>query len=116
MVAVALQLTRIVMPKVATIARYGLSVSEWVAILEAQGGRCAICNGLPASGRFCIDHFHVKGWKKMPSRQRREYVRGICCYTCNHHCLNRNMTLAKAKAVVVYLEKYEGKKNRTLFS
>lgn len=114
MVSIALQ-PRVVMPRVKTIARYGLSVSEWMAILTAQGGRCAICQGLPASGRFCIDHEHVKGWKKMPSQQRKRYVRGICCYTCNHHLLNRNVTLDKARAVVEYLAAYLSK-SRTLFS
>lgn len=115
MVAFAFQ-PKVVMPKVATIARYGLSVSEWVAILDSQEGRCAICRGLPASGKFCIDHEHVRGWKKMPSHQRKQFVRGICCYTCNHHLLNRNVTTAKAKAVVEYLEKYDASKNVTLFS
>lgn len=106
---------KVVMPRVKTIARYGLSVSEWVALLESQGGQCAICCRLPASGRFCIDHEHVKGWKKMTSQQRKRYVRGLCCYSCNHYCLNYNMTLAKARGIVEYLVKYE-EKNRTLFS
>lgn len=114
MVTVTLQ-TKIVMPKVKTIARYGLSVSEWMAMLEAQGGRCAVCGVLPASGRFVIDHFHVKNWAKMPSQQRKRFVRGVTCYLCNHRLLHKNMTLAKARAVVVYLEKYEAS-HRTLFS
>lgn len=114
MVTIDLQ-PKVVIPRIKTIARYGLSFSEWVAILESQGGRCAICGGLPASGKFCIDHFHVKNWKKMPSQQRKRFVRGITCYPCNHHCLNRNMNLTKARAVVEYLEKYEAR-NRTLFS
>lgn len=114
MVSFAFQ-PKIVMPRVKTIARYGLSVSDWVAILDAQGNVCAICGGLPASGRFCIDHFHVKNWKKMSSQQRKRYVRGITCYTCNHYLLSKNMTLPKARAVVEYLEKYE-ETHKTLFS
>ena len=114
MVTVALT-PRVVIPRVKTIARYGLSVSEWMAILTSQGGRCAVCGGLPASGKFCIDHEHVRGWKKMPSLHRKKYVRGIVCYPCNHHCLNKNMTLAKAEAVVAYLTRY-AKNAATLFS
>ncbi len=118
MVTIALQTklgNAIVIPRVRTIARYGLSVSEWLAILTSQGGRCAICRGLPASGKFCIDHEHVKGWKRMTSQERKRFVRGVVCYPCNHHCLNRNMTLDKAKGVVEYLTRY-GEKNQTLFS
>lgn len=49
--------------------RYGISAAEAAAIVEAQGGLCAICRERPAAH---IDHDHATG-----------AVRGALCFTCN---------------------------------
>lgn len=97
-------------PTEATLKKYGLSLEEWVQILDRQGGVCAICKKLPPSGRLCVDHEHVKGWKRMPPEQRKTFVRGLICWTDNHYLVGRGSTLEKARNAVRYLEAYEERK------
>lgn len=98
-------------PKPATLKRYGLTLEEWEAILERQGGLCAICETLPKSGRLHIEHQHVKGWKKMPPNERKKWVRGLACFRCNTEYLGRSITVARARNVVSYLEAFDDKLN-----
>ena len=56
-------------------ARYGMSQSDYDAMLAAQGGKCAICGTTTPGGRFTpfqIDHCHDSG-----------KVRGLLCTNCN---------------------------------
>lgn len=93
-------------PKPATLRRYGLSLEDWLAILAAQGGACAVCEKVPTTGRLCVDHEHVRGWKKMPPEQRKQYVRGLLCFFCNHYYVGRAITVQKAANVLAYLQAY----------
>ncbi len=55
--------------------RYGMSESDWDALLAKQGGGCAICGTCEPNGkhsRLSVDHCHVTG-----------KVRGILCSNCN---------------------------------
>ena len=54
--------------------RYGISLTEYDAMLEAQGGRCAICGTDKPGGkeRWCVDHCKKTG-----------RVRGLLCNCCN---------------------------------
>lgn len=49
--------------------KYGLTIEEFGAMLEAQGGGCAICGNPDADN---VDHDHVTA-----------RVRGILCWNCN---------------------------------
>lgn len=52
---------------------YGISIEETEAILERQGGKCAICGTKEFNGRgYAVDHDHETG-----------NVRGILCTNCN---------------------------------
>jgi hypothetical protein len=54
-------------------SNYGISPEEYVAMLERQGGVCAICKKKPDKGKpLCVDHCHVTGM-----------VRGLLCGKCN---------------------------------
>jgi hypothetical protein len=70
-------------PSEKTLKKYGLSAGEWLDILELQGGVCAVCKKVP-NGRFCIDHDHVRGWKKLPPRSESFTSAGCLCWFCNH--------------------------------
>lgn len=58
------------------IRKYGVSLADYDAMLEAQGGKCAICHTTPDTQRygvFHVDHCHSTG-----------AVRGLLCRGCNH--------------------------------
>lgn len=94
-------------PTLTTLRRYGLTEVEWRAILDRQGGACAVCRRVPTTGRLCIDHEHAKGWKKMPPDQRKLFVRGLLCWVCNHYYLGRGISIEKAVNVASYLTAYQ---------
>ena len=53
--------------------KYGITVADYDRILAAQGGVCALCQGLEILDRhYCVDHNHTTG-----------IVRGLLCYRCN---------------------------------
>lgn len=52
---------------------YGLTIGQYRAMLEEQGGVCAACGDPPPPGkRLCVDHDHTTSW-----------IRGLLCQTCN---------------------------------
>lgn len=56
--------------------KYGIGIDNYSAILEAQGGCCAICGKLESEqfkGVLHVDHDHATG-----------AVRGLLCRGCNH--------------------------------
>jgi hypothetical protein len=53
--------------------KYGISPEQYLAMIDAQKGKCAICNEAPSSERgLHVDHDHVTG-----------QVRGLLCHHCN---------------------------------
>jgi len=93
-------------PRPETPKKYGLSMDDWRGILERQGGCCYVCRRVPSSGRLCIDHEHVRGWKRLPPEERRLYVRGLLCFRCNSTFVSRGMTVERAQNIVLYLSEY----------
>lgn len=55
--------------------KYGLTEESYNAMLEEQGGVCAICHDGFEGGFPHIDHYHDGGHAQ---------VRGILCYSCNN--------------------------------
>lgn len=53
---------------------YGLSAESFAALLDSQGGKCAICRTAKRTGRgrLHVDHCHATG-----------KVRGLLCVKCN---------------------------------
>jgi Recombination endonuclease VII len=53
--------------------QFGLTREQWLAILEAQGGKCAACGATDPGGRgWQTDHCQAAG-----------HIRGILCLHCN---------------------------------
>lgn len=96
----------IVQPTLFTLRKYGLSVDEWRAMVDEQGGVCAVCLNLPNSGRLVIDHEHANKWKAMPPEKRKDFVRGLLCWTCNRYFLARGATEFKLHRAAEYLKRY----------
>jgi hypothetical protein len=75
--------------------KYGLLQADYLKMLAAQGGVCAICKIDKAGGRgkFHVDHCHDKGT-----------VRGLLCHNCNlgiGHFKHRTELLDKAKSYLL---------------
>jgi hypothetical protein len=94
-------------PSKSTLAKYGLTEGEWLAILESQGGICPICLRVPPSGIWHTDHHHLRGWKRLPPAERKKHVRGVVCAFCNRNLLPYMMTAAKAERIADYLNKHD---------
>jgi hypothetical protein len=100
----------ILVPSPSTLKKYGLSEAAWRTLLDSQGGVCAVCMQEPKKGRLCIDHFHVKLWKKLPPEERCLFVRGLLCWRCNTTFVGRGVTIERSIAVTEYLQRYEAKR------
>ena len=76
--------------------KYGVERGTYAQMLEAQGGRCAICktdNPGPRLSRFHIDHCHDT-----------EKVRGLLCSSCNTGIGQLKHDTLIMKAAISYLE------------
>ncbi len=78
--------------------KYDLTPEEYEAMLEKQGGVCAICKSEERSGnrvRLAVDHNHKTG-----------KVRGLLCSGCNTALGQFNEDLPRMKAALAYLLEY----------
>lgn len=66
---------------------YGLTLEAYQNLLEQQDYKCAICKeDKTKTGKtkvLCVDHIHIKGYKKMEPEEKIKYVRGLLCFLCN---------------------------------
>ncbi|MFI1194033.1 endonuclease VII domain-containing protein [Micromonospora sp. NPDC020750] len=59
---------------------YGITHEQYDALMEAQGGACAICNNPSGGTRLAIDHDHSCCPGKKSCGQ---CIRGLLCMNCN---------------------------------
>jgi hypothetical protein len=69
----------------------GMWDDEYTALLESQGGGCAICGNPPKTRRLSVDHDHKTG-----------AVRGLLCFRCNR-ALPTYATVEWLDAAATYL-------------
>lgn len=62
---------------------YGITLKEWEMMFDKQQSVCYICKTMPKSKILCVDHIHIKSFKKMKPMDKKKYVRGLLCYMCN---------------------------------
>jgi hypothetical protein len=83
---------------------YGIGAVQYAALLEAQGGGCAICGGTNESGRaMAVDHDH-----SCCAGQRAcgNCVRGLLCSNCNMGIGLLRDDPERLEAAAVYLRRY----------
>lgn len=75
--------------------KYGLTLLEYRAMLDRQGGRCAICgaDACVTGKRFAVDHCH-----------RTNQVRGLLCHCCNTGIGQLQDNPVILRAAIRYLE------------
>ncbi|HAM41948.1 MAG TPA: hypothetical protein DCP69_11645 [Candidatus Omnitrophica bacterium] len=71
---------------------YGISMEEYDRWLEAQNGRCAICEAEPSRRMLAVDHDHETG-----------KIRGLLCTRCNVAIGGLNDNPALLRKAIVYL-------------
>lgn len=72
--------------------KYGITIDQWLAMVEAAGGKCEIC-GSDQEG-LCVDHDHSTG-----------LVRGVLCRRCNRAIGQLGDTAERLRQALVYLER-----------
>ena len=78
--------------------RYGITAAEFDAMVEAQGGLCALCRQRKPEH---VDHDHVTG-----------KVRGVLCSCCNQGLGNFRDDVAALRVAIDYLERTTWQKQR----
>jgi recombination endonuclease VII len=87
--------------------KYRLRLDDYFALLESQGGRCAICRVEaprdPRTNRFHVDHDH----QCCPGSGRScgQCVRGLLCHSCNTALGNFGDDVDRLHAAVRYLNR-----------
>lgn len=78
--------------------QYGLTIADYDAMLEAQGGGCAICGAVEVEGDRTsfhhVDHCHASG-----------KVRGVLCRHCNNGLGHFRDDPSLLRAAAKYLER-----------
>ncbi|SRR6266568_8208442 len=77
--------------------QYGLTHDEYMALLEAQGGACAICGGSAQQRALAVDHDHVTS-----------AIRGLLCDRCNPMLGYARDSIAILEAAIEYLKRESG--------
>jgi hypothetical protein len=79
-------------------AKYGISIEDYAELLEAQNGKCAICESEGDKSRWgvlYVDHDHATG-----------RVRALLCGKCNFAVGLLDDDVQTAKSLVSYLERF----------
>lgn len=99
-------------PAPQTLARYGLTSNEWLALLAAQGWRCPICLKDAADVKLNTDHEHAAGWERMAPDEKKRYTRGILCAYCNHRRVHSKNSGEICQRIADYVKAYEARTGR----
>ena len=77
--------------------KYGITLEQYDEMLEAQGGRCAICRRLPRDDiSLHVDHHHDSG-----------RLRGLLCFGCNVTVGHIREDHDRLRAIAEYLDTHD---------
>jgi hypothetical protein len=76
--------------------KYGLSPTDYEAMLQLQGGVCAICKSASKRRRLDVDHDHQTG-----------KVRGLLCEMCNKAIGGLGDSVERVESALMYLKKHK---------
>ena len=87
-------------------ASYGITLNDYLRLLESQGGVCAVCRGTNRDGReLAVDHDHGC----CPGRRAcGKCVRGLLCSSCNAGLGMFREDLSILDAAAAYLKRRTG--------
>lgn len=118
-------------PSAGTLARYGLTAAEWLAICRRQRCVCPVCLKPFGDRKLVTDHEHVKGFKArrrrktkkarngerkvirvrvMSQEERKRHVRGVVHAWCNSY-IRAWLTLERAESIVEYLRAHRDRRD-----
>lgn len=89
---------------------YGLTLDEYNAMYNEQGGVCKICGGVSSDGTsLAVDHDHSVDfeWKFLSSQEKRKYIRGLLCRDCNTGVAMFKDDIDKINKAIKYLNEYK---------
>jgi hypothetical protein len=96
------------LPHPKTLRKYGLTGSDYAAILLRQKMVCPVC-GEPLLGRkLVVDHAHVRRFKRMKAADKRKHVRGVLHSFCNRY-VRGWLTRKRAAAILAYLNAHHSR-------
>lgn len=72
---------------------YGITITQYDELLNAQGGTCAGCEARPESQRLFVDHDHETG-----------EVRGLLCSSCNLGLGNLKDDASRLRRLADYID------------
>lgn len=75
------------LPTKLTLDKYGLTPDDYVAMWQAQEGKCGLCGVTLVGHLVNIDHLHIRRWKERSSQERKRYVRSLLHARCNRFLL-----------------------------
>ena len=75
--------------------KYGLNLTIYNSMLQAQNGVCTICFSPSTYRRLDVDHDHATG-----------AIRGLLCSWCNKYIMAQRNTLDVLESAVRYTKKY----------
>lgn len=76
-------------------SNYRLPIEEYERLYDLQGGRCAICRGLPDQKRLVVDHDHATNM-----------LRGLLCRGCNLALGHFKDRVDVLRGALAYLERH----------
>ncbi|MCZ2111131.1 MAG: endonuclease VII domain-containing protein [Dehalococcoidia bacterium] len=77
-------------------AKFNLTPEQYEEMVQAQQGRCAVCEREPVSKRLAVDHNHATG-----------RVRALLCHHCNVALGHADDSPARLRALADYLESHD---------